>query len=490
MSPIPDQIGRYRVERLIGQGAMGSVYLGRDPKLDRAVAIKAVRELDLDDARLGPFLERFRNEARAAARLSHPAIVAVYDVGEDEAVGPFLVFEYVAGSSLKQILQARGPLSAADTVRLGQQLAGALDTAHRAGVIHRDIKPDNILIGADGRAKLADFGVARMPDAALTKEGQFLGTPCYAAPETLARGDYGPETDLFSFAAVLYEAASGARAFPGQDAIAVAHRVVNEDPPPPSEAAEAVRIPRAVDDVLMRGLAKDPAERYRTASALVEALQLAYVAAGVLEPDPTGSHPLPLGGMPPVRARLGGWGFALVVMGGLVVGMALVAAFADLGGGPVDPEPVLAPDEGPVVAAEDAGPAADAGVIVLTEPDARRVPAETRADAATPAAGPADAGAAPDLGRDAGVAGLSSFERDEAAKDAVAEARRLLGAGDPAGAAAALRRARAFDPGNSDIRALEAELLRRRASGPSAGGQEPTTAPSGASGARPVSPTP
>src|SRR5688500_6084374 len=147
----PREIGRYVVDRMIGSGAMGHVYLARDHRLDRAVAIKTLRELGLSPEAKAMFLERFRNEARAAARVHHPGIVQVYDVGEDEAVGPYLVFEYVAGASLKQILRSRGPLAPEDVVSLAEQVGDALDVAHAANIIHRDVKPDNLLV-ADGGA--------------------------------------------------------------------------------------------------------------------------------------------------------------------------------------------------------------------------------------------------------------------------------------------------------------------------------------------------
>ncbi|MFN7696582.1 MAG: serine/threonine-protein kinase, partial [Deltaproteobacteria bacterium] len=138
---LPESIGRYRIERLLGQGAMGSVYLGVDPSLDRKVAIKTVKDLDLEEAAKKRFLERFRNEARAAARLSHPSIVQVFDVGDDPEVGPYLVLEFIKGPSLKQVLREKGPLGAAELVSIALQLGEALDTAHAAGIIHRDVKP-------------------------------------------------------------------------------------------------------------------------------------------------------------------------------------------------------------------------------------------------------------------------------------------------------------------------------------------------------------
>jgi tRNA A-37 threonylcarbamoyl transferase component Bud32 len=443
---LPRTIGRYRIERLIGQGAMGSVYLGRDPQLDRAVAVKTVRDLDLDEDRQAAFLERFRNEARAAARLTHAAIVAVYDVGEDDAVGPFLVFEYVAGSTLKAILKARGPMPPADVIRIGRAVAGALDTAHRAHVIHRDVKPDNILVDADGRAKLADFGVARVPDAALTKEGQFLGTPCYAAPETLERGEYGARTDLFSFAAVLYEMVSGVRAFPGDEALAVVQKVINETPPAASETAEdGASIPVEVDAILTRGLDKDPDRRFEAALPFVEALHAAYIEAGLLEPDPTGTHVLPRPIEPPGRGP-SNLPFALVIAGGLALGLAGLLIF---GGeeGPLPPPPPSTPDAGVL---EDAG--VDAG------PGDAGAPSEEPPPPSTPDAGIVDAGAA-DGGVDGGLAALSRFEREELAKDLVDEARRRLAAGDLAGALESLRQARVYDPELEDLEAVRAQVL-------------------------------
>jgi tRNA A-37 threonylcarbamoyl transferase component Bud32 len=434
---VPTSIGRYQIERLLGQGAMGSVYLGRDPELDRAVAIKTVKNLDLEADRLATFLERFKNEARAAGRLSHPAIVAVYDVGEDPEVGPYLVFEYVAGSTLKQILRGRGPLAPQDAVKLGRQLAAALDTAHAARVIHRDIKPDNILVSAAGDAKLADFGVARVPDAQLTKEGQFLGTPCYAAPETLEEGRYGPHSDLFSFAAVLYEVVTAVRAFPGDDAISVAHHVVHDMPKAPSAVAPGANVPDPVDKVLMRALAKDPDKRYGSANELVDALFRAYVAAGVLREDSTGAQALP-SHEPPPTGRGGTWAFAAVLVGVLAVGIGFVA-LQDWGEADVLPDPEI-----------DAGLRFDGGV------DAGSSIPDGGLDAGTVAI---DAGPLPSL--DAGRPDLcqsSGSRREDEAKDAIDRFEELLRSGDVDGAQLELDHARACDPTNEDIPRLEEAL--------------------------------
>jgi serine/threonine-protein kinase len=434
---VPPKIGRYLVQALLGQGAMGSVYLGRDPVLDRKVAIKTVRDLDLDEPRKKSFLERFKNEARAAARLSHPSIVAVYDVGEDEGIGPFLVFEYVPGSTLKQIVRSRGALPPAEVMAVVRQIADALEIAHAAGIIHRDVKPDNILVSEDGRAKLADFGVARVPDAALTKEGQFLGTPCYAAPETLAKGTYSARSDLFSFAAVMYELVCGVRAFPGDDAISVAHAVVHEHPPPPSEAGTRAW-PKTVDDVIMRGLAKNPEIRFAKASEMADALDRAFVAAGLLEPNEIAF---------PSRPQKGAnnWVFAGILAGTAAIGIALVLAFRE---SPEDVVPI------PLGATTDAG---HAGVVATIASHATNLDAGFVVDAGAPTidAG-TDAGAGSEY--DSGISGMSRLEREDAAKDALDRARNLIARGRLAEAARELDRARELDPESSDLEEVEASL--------------------------------
>ncbi len=276
MEELPRQIGRYRIERLLGSGSMGTVYLGHDADLDRPVAVKTLRDLALDADMRDVFLKRFKNEARAAARLQHPNIVQIFDVGDDPKVGPYLVFEYVRGHTLKQELSKGGPLSRDNLLDLAQHVGDALATAHLAGVIHRDLKPENLLITQSGQVKLADFGIARIPNADLTKEGQFLGTPCYSAPETLRSGEYSEQSDLFSFGAVIYEAVCGERAFPGAEAMAVAHQVMNRDPVPPSEANRGAAISRTVDAAILRALRKNPSERYASARTFVSALKEAY----------------------------------------------------------------------------------------------------------------------------------------------------------------------------------------------------------------------
>ncbi|MGB5266085.1 MAG: serine/threonine-protein kinase [Polyangiales bacterium] len=415
MEELPQQIGRYRIDRLLGAGSMGNVYLAHDADLDRPVAVKTLRDLALDPDTREVFLSRFQNEARAAARLQHPNIVQIFDVGDDPKVGPYLVFEYVPGHTLKQALKKRGPLSRDELLDLAQQVADALTTAHVAGVIHRDLKPENLLITSNGQVKLADFGIARIPNADLTKEGQFLGTPCYAAPETLRSGEYSEQSDLFSFGAVIYEAACGERAFPGSEALAVAHRVMSIDPVPPSEANRGAAIPSALDAAILRALRKRPSERYASARTFVSALKQAY----------DGRRPSKS------RRRRTGLPFAMTLTVGLLLALWIAVENCN-------PKPSNA--------GTDAGADMDAG----TDTD-------TDTDATTAAA----AGDETDAGPDA----LSPHEREEAAKDELENARAALERGDLADATSALERASAFDPNNPDIGELQEQVRALQADG-------------------------
>jgi serine/threonine-protein kinase len=284
-SSLPVEIGRYQIVRLHGQGAMGRVLLAHDPVLDRDVAVKLLRDdLTIPDDQRQALLDRMRQEARAAARVSHPNIVALHDMGEDADLGLYLVFEYLPGSTLKERLE-RGPLGPAGASRLATELGAALTTAHEAGVLHRDIKPENIILTPTG-AKIADFGIARVPDSTLTLGGVLLGTPAYSAPEALSGGQFSARSDQFSMAATLYEAISGRRAFPGEDAVAVASKIASDDAPPVSDVAG---VEPAVDGVLARALSRDPRARFETCAefgtALADALRAGPRAAMQTLPD-------------------------------------------------------------------------------------------------------------------------------------------------------------------------------------------------------------
>jgi serine/threonine protein kinase len=444
-APLPEKIGRYPVERLLGRGAMGSVYLARDTDLERAVAIKTVR-LPTHPDEAENFLVRFRNEARAVGRLRHRSIIAVYDVGNDPVHGPYLVFEYVEGANLKDVLKSKGPLTGEQLVALADQVGGALDAAHREGIIHRDIKPENLLVGRDGVVRLADFGVARVPDAALTGEGQFLGTPCYGAPETLRSGVAGPRSDQFSLAAVLYEAASGVRAFPGTDAMAVAHAVIHDQPPPPSRVAAAhVPISPALDAVIMRALSKDPAQRFEQLSVLVSELRRALGFGSTPQGEIADTLPalgarISLSTNPPpapVKRALPLWPFGLA----LVLGVVAVVQLA------------------PKAPAEEPEPGSDAQLTGTADPEVRANRPVPLADVVVPPVVPDAAPALQDAGSAAiDPSGLSAFEREERAKDALERAERALGGGDKEAARQALDEAFALDPEHPDIAALRRKL--------------------------------
>lgn len=309
-----EQIGRYKIVRLIGQGAMGRVYLAHDAVLERHVAIKLLRDdLGLPPEHLQTLFERMRQEARASARVSHPNIVALYDMGEDNRVGLYLVFEYVEGPTLKQRIQ-QGPMGPDAVRKLALELGSALCMAHEAGVVHRDIKPENVMLARSG-SKIADFGIARVPDSTLTRDGRLLGTPAYSAPEAISHGTFSPASDQFSLAATLYEALCLHRAFPGDDAVAVAARITYEEPP---GIAPICGLDPRVDTVFARALSKNPRSRFddceQFGHALAEALELPGRRSAPTLPD---SRQAINGGSPKSAAWVGAV-TAAAILGGVV----------------------------------------------------------------------------------------------------------------------------------------------------------------------------
>jgi len=266
-------IGRYAIERELGRGAMGIVYLATDPQLHRQVAVKTCALPDgicAEQAAL--YRERFLREARAAAGLSHPGIVTVYDAGEDGTSGvPYIAMEYVQGRTLRQRLEQGDRLDPAWVVAFGGVLADALQQAHRAGIVHRDIKPANILIrDGDGAVKLADFGVARLKASDLTQSGVPLGSPGYMSPEQVRGGDLDGRSDLFSLAVVLYEALCGTRPFRGDEMVSLAYSIAHESHIPLSR--QLTNGPAGLDAFFDRALSKDPAGRFPDGVAFRKAL--------------------------------------------------------------------------------------------------------------------------------------------------------------------------------------------------------------------------
>jgi serine/threonine-protein kinase len=269
------RIGRYEVIKTIGKGAMGVVYKGRDPLLDRVVAVKTIMSPQTQGRRVrSAFLERFQREAKAAAKMQHPAIVTIFDVGVDEDTGaPFMVLEYLPGESLADRLdRVRFPL--ARGVQIALDLASALAFAHRQRIVHRDVKPANVLHAGDNRWKLADFGIARMPDSDLTQVGIFMGTPGYSPPEAIREGRYTPQADVFAWGAVFYELLSGRIPYEGPDTKTTNSYVVQGGAPPPTR--HDTSIPEPLSTVTMTALQPSDRTRFKDASEAEQALREAW----------------------------------------------------------------------------------------------------------------------------------------------------------------------------------------------------------------------
>ncbi len=248
--------GRYELEKLVGSGGMSNVFRAHDRLLERTVALKILHEQYTRD---DDYVERFRREARAVAQLTHPNIVTVIDRGEQDG-RQFIVFEYVEGQNLKD-LSSHGPLDPHEAIRLALQVARALSFAHNRGLVHRDVKPQNVLLNEDGQAKVTDFGIARSLDVhGVTQTGTVLGTSDYIAPEQARGQKVDPKTDIYSLGAVLYELLTGEVPFSGDNFVAVAMRHVNE--PAPSVLEHRPDCPLRLDLAIQRAMAKDPADRF------------------------------------------------------------------------------------------------------------------------------------------------------------------------------------------------------------------------------------
>jgi serine/threonine-protein kinase len=291
--------GRYRLGAVIGRGGMAEVHRGRDVRLGRDVAIKLLRP---DLARDPSFQGRFRREAQSAASLNHPAIVAVYDTGEDHGSGevtPYIVMEYVEGRTLREVLAAEGRLMPPRAMEITAQICAALEQAHRAGIVHRDIKPGNVMLTPSGEVKVMDFGIARAVTGSsqtMTQTAAVIGTAHYLSPEQ-ARGEHvDARSDIYSTGCLLYELVTGAPPFSGDTPVAVAYQHVREDPVPPSGVEPDV--PAAIDAIVLKAMAKNPANRYQTAAQMRADLERALAgqpveAAPVLAEDATTVLPPP-----------------------------------------------------------------------------------------------------------------------------------------------------------------------------------------------------
>jgi hypothetical protein len=287
---IPEKIGKYDVQKVLGRGSMGVVYLARDPLIDREVAIKTiVLPPGLDEDRVKEFQARFLREARAAGRMSHPAIVTIYEADEGKTDGhPFIVMEFVEGLPWNLKIRQHTFPDPEQVMHLAREIASGLDYAHRNGVVHRDIKPANIVQTPDGRVKLMDFGIAKVPTSELTREGQFLGTPAYMSPEQVMGRVVDGRSDLFSLGTVLYELLTCQKPFPGEDITTVTYGILKEDPRPARSFNPG--IPEEVDRILFHLMAKDVDQRYASAKQVIEDID-AFMAEASL--PHAGNAPMP-----------------------------------------------------------------------------------------------------------------------------------------------------------------------------------------------------
>jgi beta-lactam-binding protein with PASTA domain/tRNA A-37 threonylcarbamoyl transferase component Bud32 len=255
--------GRYAVEARVARGGMATVYRARDRRLDREVALKVMHAHLADDPE---FTDRFIREARSAARLSEPGVVAVFDQGEDDGL-LFLAMEYLKGRTLREVLGERGVLTPAEALDVVEPVLAALAAAHAAGIVHRDVKPENVILTDDGRIKVADFGLARAASTATSTSGVLMGTVAYLAPELVARGVADARTDVYAVGVMLFEMLTGRQPFTGDVPIQVAYRHVHEEVPVPSSVVPG--LPEPLDVLVATAAARDPGDRPRDAAALL-----------------------------------------------------------------------------------------------------------------------------------------------------------------------------------------------------------------------------
>lgn len=272
---IPRSLGRYQIVRELGKGAMGVVYEGLDPVIGRRVAIKTARRDVLESSGMADeLLERFLREARAAGGISHPNVITIYDAGEENGIA-YMAMEYIDSGTLYDRLYSGSRMSPEEAVEIGAAVCNALAAAHEKGVVHRDVKPANIMLLPDNTIKVADFGIARVSDSKLTQEGVMVGTPQYMSPEQFSGMKADGRSDLFSAAVIIYEMLTGEHPFPAHGVSAIMHQVLKVDPVPPRDLNFAVN--DNLSAVVIKALNKPPNKRYqdgrKMAAALVEALK-------------------------------------------------------------------------------------------------------------------------------------------------------------------------------------------------------------------------
>jgi tRNA A-37 threonylcarbamoyl transferase component Bud32 len=329
--------GRYRLESKLGSGGMSTVYLANDEVLDRPVAVKLLHREISEEA---DQLERFRREARAAARLSHPNLVGVIDAGEDDG-RPYIVFEYINGHTLKRQIQDQGPLPVDEAVAYAIEIGRGLTAAHARKLVHRDVKPQNVLIDPDGRAKVTDFGIARsLEQKGMTATGRVLGTTDYVSPEQAMGEDVDERSDVYSLGVVLYEMLTGDVPFQAETQVGVAMKHVNE--PMPDVRAKRPEVSAVVASVVDRSTTKDPRDRYNTVAEMVRDLEQTLEVEAARRGGTSGEATSVLDSVPKARLRLGGrrrrpWlGIAMGLIGIALIAAALIfgdRVINDVGGG-------------------------------------------------------------------------------------------------------------------------------------------------------------
>ncbi len=304
------KLGKYEIRGTLGRGAMGVVYDGWDPIIARRVAIKTVKIPDASDAEAVEELARFRREAQAAGRLTHPNIVGVYDYGEDGNVA-YIVMEFVDGPTLKSLLEKQERLALPEILRVMEDVLTGLGFSHARGIVHRDIKPANVMLTREGQAKIADFGIARIESSSMTQAGTVMGTPAYMSPEQFMGQTVDLRTDIYSAGVLLYQLLTGERPFEG-GMTAIMHKALNTEPPKPSQIS--VTSPAAMDAVVARAMAKRPEQRFPNAEAFAVAMRQAATApptaglddaadATMVSAPPRAAAPRPAPARPDAAAR-------------------------------------------------------------------------------------------------------------------------------------------------------------------------------------------
>lgn len=390
-----NKLGKYQIRRTLGKGAMGIVYEGFDPVIERTVAIKTILPSQLDGAQYAEVMARFKREAQAAGRLNHPGIVAIYDYGEEvpeelneeemtmmapkaapaktaERVA-YIAMEFVKGRELKDFLASNERFKPGDVARIMGEILDALDHAHSQGVVHRDMKPANLIVLDNGRIKIADFGIARVEKSELTQTGMVLGTPSYMSPEQFMGHPVDGRSDLFSCGVILYQMLTGEKPFTGESTTTIMYKVLREEPVPPSQIN--LTLAPTLDAVVRKALAKNPNERFQSGKEFADALRQAIASpasAPAAVPAPIGTEPAQAPAAPKEKKAVpaGLWAavaasFVAVVAGGYVfLGSKRATEPASTQVSSAPPQVVAA--NAPAPAPAPAAPAAEPGTMVLS----------------------------------------------------------------------------------------------------------------------------